>query len=129
NIETSFIHSQHANVNEPSKLRLMAGQCWRIEDLMSGIIPKSENNAAVVVAEGLDGSKPAFAAEMTATPQRLGMRHTHFANASGLPNPEQMSTARDMATLGRALIRDFPRYYRYFDTRTYAFKGQMLINH
>jgi D-alanyl-D-alanine carboxypeptidase len=96
---------------------------------MFGIITKSANDAAVVVAEGLAGSEPAFGVEMTLAAHRLGMKNSNFVNASGLPNPEQISTARDMATLGRALIRDFPSYYRYFDTRSYLFKGQVLTNH
>jgi D-alanyl-D-alanine carboxypeptidase len=129
NFDTTFVTSQHASVMEPSKLSLRPGQSVRVEDLLFGVVTKSANDAAVVIAEGLDGSEAAFAAEMTATAQRLGMHHTHFANASGLPNPENISTARDMATLGRALIRDFPRYYGYFDTRQYSFKGQQLINH
>jgi D-alanyl-D-alanine carboxypeptidase len=129
NFDTTFLVSQHASVMEPSKLSLRPGQSVRVEDLMFGVITKSANDAAVVVAEGLDGSEAAFAAEMTATAQRLGMHHTHFANASGLPNPENISTARDMATLGRSLIRDFPRYYGWFDTRQYNFKGQQLVNH
>jgi D-alanyl-D-alanine carboxypeptidase len=129
NFDTTFVTSQHASVMEPSKLSLRPGQSVRVEDLMFGVITKSANDAAVVIAEGIDGSEPAFAAEMTATAERLGMRNTHFANASGLPNPENVSTARDMATLGRALIRDFPRYYAWFDTRQYSFKGQVLINH
>ena len=129
NFDTTFVTSQHASSMEPSKLSLRPGQSVRVEDLMFGVITKSANDAAVVIAEGLDGSEPAFAAEMTATAQRLGMHHTHFANASGLPNPENFSTARDMATLGRSLIRDFPRYYAWFDTRSYSFKGQQLVNH
>ena len=129
NFDTTFTVSQHASVMEPSKLSLRPGMSVRVEDLMFGVITKSANDAAVVIAEGLDGSETAFAAEMTATAERLGMRHTHFANASGLPNPENVSTARDMAMLGRALIRDFPRYYAWFDTRQYSFKGQQLINH
>jgi D-alanyl-D-alanine carboxypeptidase len=96
---------------------------------MFGVITKSANDAAVVIAEGLAGSEPAFGVEMTVTAHRLGMKHTNFANASGLPNPEQISTARDMATLGLALIRDFPTYYAWFNTRSYNFKGQELTNH
>jgi D-alanyl-D-alanine carboxypeptidase len=121
--------SAYATTMAPSKLELREGQTIRVEDAILALCTKSANDVAVVLAEGLSGTEEAFAEQMTATAHRLGMTRTHFSNASGLPNPEQKTTARDMATLGLALIHDFPQYYPYFNTRSFAYKGEVIGNH
>jgi len=84
---------------------------------------------AAVLAEGLAGSEPAFAEQMTRRARQLGMTSTVYRNASGLPNPDQYTTARDQAQLALALYRDFPREYRYFATRQFYFRGNVIHNH
>ena len=90
---------------------------------------RSANDAAVVLAEALAGSETDFAALMTETARRLGMNDTIFRNASGLPDPEQRTTARDLARLSLALYQDFPREYAYFSVRAFAFRGQTITTH
>ena len=90
---------------------------------------RSANDAATVIAENLGGTESSFAAMMTTKARALGMRDTLFRNASGLPDPEQVTTARDMYKLGRALISDFPRYYPYFSTPRFYYRGQSFDNH
>lgn len=114
---------------EPSKLGLERGSTLRVEDAILGLVTKSANDAAVVLAEGIAGSEPRFAQRMTAKARALGMRNTRFMNASGLFHPEQVSSARDMAILSRSLMRDFPYEYRYFSTRSFTFAGHTYHNH
>src|SRR5262249_46661462 len=95
--------SEHAAQMAPSKLSLKPGASIRVEDAVLGVVTKSANDAAVVLAEGLAGSEEAFAQMMTQRARALGMNRTYFENASGLPNTNQVTTARDMALLGRAL--------------------------
>lgn len=121
--------SEHAASMEPTKLGLRPGERIRVEDLILGMVTLSANDAAVVLAEALGGSEPNFARVMTNRARRLGMTQTVFQNANGLPDPDQVSTARDMALLGRALIRDFPEYYPYFSTRRFSFNGRVIGNH
>lgn len=113
----------------PTKLGLRAGQTIKVEDAIYGLITKSANDAAVVLAEALGGSEIAFARMMTAKARKLGMDKTTFQNANGLPNRHQFSTARDMATLAVHLMNDFPREYAMFSTKSYNYKGQPLRNH
>jgi D-alanyl-D-alanine carboxypeptidase len=121
--------SSRAEGMPPSKLGLRRGSKVKIRDLILALITKSANDAAVVVAESLAKSEVDFAKLMTAKAKALGMLRTEFRNASGLPNRYQKSTARDMATLARALIRDFPQYYRYFSTAKFSYKGRSYGNH
>ena len=90
---------------------------------------RSANDAAVVIAEAIGGSEDEFAKMMTRKARALGMSRTIYRNASGLPNDEQVTTARDQATLGRAIQDRFPRYYRYFSTTVFTFRGQNIRNH
>lgn len=129
NLEQRLTVSEHAAAMEPSKLGLRPGTSIRLEDALLGLVTLSANDAAVVLGEALGGSEPNFARIMTMKARALGMTRTTFANASGLPNPDQVSTARDMALLGRALIRDFPRYYPYFNTRSFTYNGRVIGNH
>ncbi len=112
-----------------AKLGLKRGETITVKNAILALVTKSANDAAVVVAEALGGKETKFARMMTQKARELGMKRTSFRNASGLPNRRQMSTARDMATLARALIRDFPKYYRYFSTKQFVYKGRKYRNH
>jgi len=118
--------SVNASEQSPSKLGLRPGQRIRLEDAVLGLVTESANDAAVVLAEWLGGSEEGFATMMTRQAHALGMSRTHFNNPSGLPNDGQVTTARDMAVLGHALIYHFPQYYPYFSTNSFTYAG---INH
>lgn len=128
-METQFKVSRNATLVEPCKLGLKAGQRISVRHIILGMITKSANDASVVIAEGLSGSVPKFAELMNATAKRLGMTRTNFLNPHGLPNPKQLTTARDMAILSRAVIRDFPQYYKLFQTRSFIYHGMYFPNH
>jgi len=117
-----------ANV-APSKLGLLPGETITVEDAIKALITKSANDVAVVVAEALAGSEQRFAREMTEKAKKLGMTRSNFRNASGLPDRSQLSTARDMATLARALVHDFAQYYGLFATKKFTYKGRTYRNH
>ena len=119
-----------ASAHAPSKLGLEPGEAVSVHDLILGIVTKSANDAAAVLAEGLGGgSEVNFAALMTQKAQQLGMTRTHYSNASGLPDPEQLTTARDIARLALALYHDFPREYRYFAVKQFDFEGEVVSGH
>ncbi|MFH3478123.1 serine hydrolase [Xanthobacter variabilis] len=121
--------SAKAAAQSPTKLGLRPGSTLEVEDAIKGIVTRSANDAAVVIAEAIGGTESNFAAMMTQKARALGMTRTTFRNASGLPNPEQVTTARDLSILGRAIQDRFPREYRYFSTRTFYFRGQSIGNH
>ncbi len=121
--------SKRAAGQTPSKLGLGAGTTIRAEDAILAMVTKSANDAATVLAEALGGTEVQFAAMMTDKAHSLGMRRTTFRNASGLPNRRQLSTASDMATLARALLRDHPERYHYFSTRNFTYGGRTYRNH
>ena len=121
--------SQHASSQAPSKLGLKPGQTLQVEEAIRALVTKSANDAAVVVAENLGGDEPTFARMMTKKARLLGMKQTLYRNASGLPNSEQITSARDQARLGRAIQDRFPKYYRYFATHTFTYKGKAMRNH
>jgi D-alanyl-D-alanine carboxypeptidase len=121
--------SQHAASRAPSRLGLKRGQKLSVRDAILGLITKSANDAAVVIAEALAGSEVEFARLMTEKAGELGMSQTTFRNASGLPHRGQLTTARDMATLGRALIAHFPQHYRHFSTVNFRYNGRTYRNH
>ncbi|MFT4122007.1 serine hydrolase [Bradyrhizobium sp.] len=128
-LDTEMPVSQHAADQDPTKLNLRAGQTIRVEDAIKGLVTRSANDAAVVIAEAIAGDEDDFAAMMTRKARSLGMSKTVYRNANGLPNDEQVTTARDQATLGRAIQERFPRYYRYFATATFNWRGQSIRNH
>lgn len=101
-LDTEMPVSQHAADQDPTKLNLRAGQTIRVEDAIKGLVTRSANDAAVVIAEAIGGDEDDFAAMMTRKARALGMSKTVYRNANGLPNDEQVTTARDQATLGRA---------------------------
>lgn len=128
-LKTQFPVSEHASVQAPSKLGLNAGDTISVENAILGVVTKSANDAAVVLAEGIGGSEQAFAEKMTAKARVLGMNATYFHNASGLPDPDQVTTARDMSVLARAVLRDFPEYYHYYSTPQFTYDGHVFENH
>ena len=128
-LTTDMNVSPHAAVQAPSKLGLKPGQTIEVETAIRAIVTKSANDVAVVVAEAIAGDEAEFAKLMTAKAHALGMRHTVYRNASGLPDDHQVTTARDMAVLGRAIQDRFPKYYHYFSTRTFVFRGKVMRNH
>jgi len=121
--------SENAAAQPPSKLGLKPGETISVKDAILAVVTRSANDVAVVIAENLAGTEAAFAARMTATARSIGMRNTTFRNASGLPDAGQVSTARDMAVLGRALQERFPEEYRYFSTRSFVWKDHTIGNH
>lgn len=116
--------SRRAARQPASKLGLRAGSYITVEDALKAIIVKSANDAATVLAEAQSKTEHRFAVLMTARARMLGMKNTRFMNASGLPDRRQKTTARDMAKLGLALIRDFPEKYKMFGKRTFKYKGR-----
>jgi D-alanyl-D-alanine carboxypeptidase len=121
--------SKEAAGQMPTKLGLKPGSTLAVEDAIKGMVTRSANDAAVVVAEAIAGDEDAFAKLMTRKAQALGMSRTIYKNASGLPDSNQITTARDQSTLGRAVQERFPRYYKYFSIRTFVFRGQSIGNH
>ncbi|MGE0726286.1 MAG: D-alanyl-D-alanine carboxypeptidase [Alphaproteobacteria bacterium] len=121
--------SAYAAARPPTKLGLKAGGTLSVEDAILGLVTKSANDAASVVAEALGGNEAAFAKTMTLRARRLGMHDTVFQNASGLPDSRQVTTARDFTVLARAMLRDHPRRYQYFSTRGFTFAGEFHHNH
>jgi len=121
--------SDHASSQAPSKLGLKPGDTIAVEPAIRAIVTKSANDVAVVVAETLAGSEPEFARMMTKKAREIGMANTTYRNASGLPDEEQITTARDMTILGRAIQQRFPTYYQYFSTRSFEFRGHAMRNH
>ncbi|WP_146089939.1 D-alanyl-D-alanine carboxypeptidase family protein, partial [Rhodoblastus sphagnicola] len=121
--------SAHAAAQSPSKLGLRPGSTIRVEDAIKAVVTKSANDIAVAIAEAVGGNESDFAEEMTRKAHALGMTHTLYRNASGLPNNEQITTAYDLAILGREIQARFPRYYRYFSLHEFAFHGQRIHTH
>src|SRR6266513_2433337 len=128
-LDTEMDVSEHASEQAPTKLDLRPGQSIAVEDAIKGLVTRSANDAAVVIAEAVAGDEGDFAKLMTRKARALGMTKTVYRNASGLPNDEQVTTARDQSTLGRAIQDRFPRYYRYFSTSVFNFRGQSIRNH
>src|SRR5712691_11319993 len=121
--------SEHAAEQAPTKLELKPGQAITVEDAVKSIVTKSANDAAVAVAENLAGDEDNFAKLMTQKAHALGMAHTKYVNASGLPDEDQNNTARDQALLGLAIQERFPRYYKFFSTETFVYHGEAMRNH
>jgi D-alanyl-D-alanine carboxypeptidase len=113
----------------PTKMGLTPGGSVNVRDATMALVTRSANDAAVVLAEALGGDEPSFARLMTQKARQLGMTSTVFRNASGLPNREQVTTARDLARLANALMRDFPHYYAVFSVQSYPYRGRSLENH
>jgi D-alanyl-D-alanine carboxypeptidase len=108
---------------------LNAGDTISVEDAIKAVVTKSANDIAVAIAEQIGGTESNFADLMTKKAKALGMTRTVYANASGLPNPRQLTTARDLVTLGKSLQQRFPRYYAYFSLRSFDYEGDTIANH
>jgi D-alanyl-D-alanine carboxypeptidase len=128
-LDDSFVVSQRAAAQPPSRLGLRAGDRIRVEDAINALVTRSANDVAVVVAEALEGSESRFASRMTAKARALGMRSTRYVNASGLPDTGQVTTARDQLMLSQALLRDHPSRYRYFQTSSFSWRNAYFRNH
>ena len=121
--------SAYAASMQPSKLGLMPGTELTVGEAILGLVVKSANDAAAALGELLGGDEARFAGMITLRARTLGMAHTTFANASGLPDPDQRTTARDMAALARRIVSDFPAYYSYFSTPSFVFHGRLILSH
>jgi D-alanyl-D-alanine carboxypeptidase len=128
-LDTPLTISAHAAEQAPTKLGLKPGQTITVEDAIKAVVTRSANDVAVAIAENLGGSEDGFAKLMTQKARELGMSHTTYVNASGLPDDDQVTTARDEALLGRAIQDRFPRYYRFFSTTSFVFRGDTIRGH
>jgi D-alanyl-D-alanine carboxypeptidase len=128
-LDTPLKVSEHASDQDPTKLDLKPGQTIPVEDAIKGVVTRSANDAAVVIAESLGGSESEFARLMTQKAHALGMSRTTYVNASGLPDDDQITTARDQALLGRAIQDRFPSYYKYFSLPAFVYHGVAIRNH
>jgi D-alanyl-D-alanine carboxypeptidase (penicillin-binding protein 5/6) len=121
--------SPRAAAQAPTKLGLRPGQTISVVDAMTAVAVKSANDMAVALAEKIGGNENRFAAMMTLKAQELGMNNSHFVNASGLPDSRQLTTARDIAILSRAVMRDYPQYYGFFGKKEFVWHGRAVANH
>lgn len=128
-LDTPLQVSAHAAGQSPTKLGVPAGGSVTVETAIKAIVTRSANDMAVTVAENLAGDELTFARLMTAKAHALGMRHTFYHNASGLPDMRQITTARDLTILGRAIHDRFPHYYRYFSTPSFVYRGETITTH
>jgi len=128
-LDTRISVSSRCAGQAPSKLGFKPGQTIGAKDAILALVTKSANDVACAIGEHISGTESGFARDMTARAKRLGMKNTNFNNASGLPDGGQITTARDMATLGRALQDHFPEHVKYFATRSFKWKGNTYGNH
>ena len=128
-INSKFKVSKRATKQPPSKLNLSAGSNITVKNAILALVTKSANDVATVIAENLGKSERNFARLMTRKAKKLGMTRTTFRNASGLPNRGQLSTARDMATLGIAIRKNHPKFFKLFKTKSFIYKGIKYTNH
>jgi D-alanyl-D-alanine carboxypeptidase len=128
-LSTKMTVSKYAANAVPTKLGLKAGSTISVEDAIKSLITISANDMARVIAETISGSESRFAERMTATAHGLGMSHTRYANASGLPDGDQVTTVRDQAILATAIYQHFPQYYKFFQTRSFKFGKRTYNSH
>ena len=128
-LDSMITASAHASDQRPTKLGLTPGESISVEVAIKAIVVRSANDVAVAIGEAIGGSEEEFAKLMTRKAHSLGMDDTTFRNASGLPNPGQKTTARDLAILGRHVAYDFPQYYHYFATPSFTFQGRIYQTH
>jgi len=128
-LNTPLTVSKHASQAVPTKLYLRPGTSIKVEDAILALVTKSANDVARVIAENISGTESQFAQRMTRTARALGMHRTTYANASGLPDRRQVSTVRDQARLGVAIYQHFPKYYEYFQRRSFRYGGNNYGNH
>lgn len=125
----TIVISRKAAAQAPVKVYLKAGDTIDVDTAMRLTALYSANDLAVALAEKIGGSEERFAALMTIKAQELGMTQTRFTNANGLPDARQLSSARDMAVLARAVMRDYPQYYAYFNVESLQYRGRTYVNH
>jgi D-alanyl-D-alanine carboxypeptidase len=128
-LQTQISISERAAAQEPSKLGLEPGDAISVDDAIKAIVTRSANDVAVAIAEAIGGDESHFADMMTRKAHALGMSSTLYRNASGLPNDEQITTARDLTILARATEERFPRYFKYFSTHEFEYGGEIIDNH
>ena len=128
-LETTLVFSSHAASQKPTNMRVSAGESIDIDTAIRAIVVRSANDVAVAIAEAVGGTESHFAEMMTAKARALGMHDTFFHNASGLPDPMQITTAGDLAILARHLAYDFPQYFHYFATMDFSFRGVNYVGH
>ncbi len=128
-INQKLLVSKHAARQIPLKLHLKPGSTITVREAILALVTRSANDVASAVAEALGGTEAIFAEQMTKKAQKLGMTRTVFGNASGVPENQKLTTARDMAILARALYYHYPKYYRYFSTQSFYFRGRHYNNH
>ncbi|MBV9511350.1 MAG: D-alanyl-D-alanine carboxypeptidase [Caulobacteraceae bacterium] len=113
----------------PSRLGVAVGDSISVDEALRALAVKSANDVAVALAERVGGTEANFAVMMTERARQLGMTNTRYVNANGLPDSRQVTTAHDIATLFRALMRDYPQYYSYFDLKSFAYRGAIIPTH
>ena len=128
-LDTKLIISDYDAAAQPSKLGIAPGESISVDDAIKALVTASANDVARAIAENLGGDEDRFAKYMTWQAKKLGMKHTTFRNSSGLPDPEQMTTARDYVTLSLRLYDDFPQYFKVFKTAYFAFGKARYRNH
>jgi D-alanyl-D-alanine carboxypeptidase len=128
-LNTRLKVSRRASRQPQTRLGLKVGQTITVRDAILALVTRSANDVATVIGENLAGTESRFAASMTRQARKLGMSRTTFRNASGLPDKRQLSTARDMVRLATAIREDFPKYYPYFRTKKFRYKGRVYRNH
>jgi len=122
-LDDTFRVSEKAWRMGGSKMFVEVNSRVSVNDLLRGIIVQSGNDACVVVAEGLAGSEDEFASVMNQTAKKIGLTGSHFVNSTGWPHPEHVTTASDLATLSRLIIREFPQFYGIFSEKSFTFNG------
>ena len=122
-LDTTVPVSERAWRAEGSRTFLEVGSRVGVEDLLQGMIVQSGNDASIAMAEAVAGTEESFASLMNAYARQLGMGHSHFRNSTGLPDEGHLVTARDMALLARAIVREFPQYYRWYSQRQFTWNG------
>lgn len=128
-LDTPMRVSRNASAQPPSKIGLRQGESILVRDAIPALIVKSANDVAVVVAEHIGHTNPDFVGRMNATAFRMELYGTNFGNPSGLPEPGQATTARDMAVLALKLWQDFPDQFHYFGLREWTWRGQLIETH
>ena len=127
--DTKLICSKEATEQAPSKLWLKEGESIALDVALKALIVESANDVAVMIADGIAGSQEAFVARMNETAQHLGMTHTHYVNVNGLPQEGQVTTARDLAKLARAIIVEFPDHAHLFSTEQIQIGKEVIRTH
>jgi D-alanyl-D-alanine carboxypeptidase len=128
-LDSPIVFSAHSSSRPPTKLGVKPGESITVEDAIKALVTRSANDAAAAIAETIGGDEKTFARMMTRKARALGMDQTTYVNASGLPDPAQVTSARDQAILGRAIQDRFPDYYRYFRTTAFRFQNRVIGNH